>query len=98
MSVRVENLVTGPGLQIGEKRRGPGTAYGPRAGQPQERSACDLDLGHEEIVVGGQAERCHESHVELYFRAGYGAVAAIPAGYNLINELQVDFKLNRDDL
>ena len=85
-------------MQIGEKRRGPGTAYGPRAGQPQERSAGDLDLGHEEIVVGGQAERCHEGHVELYFRAGYGAVAAIPAGYNLINELQVDFKLNRNDL
>ena len=69
--VWLKKCIAGPALQVcephGERYPGRGVDR-PRRRQPKEIANEQLDLGHEEVVVGGEDERRRKGHVELHLK------------------------------
>jgi len=71
--IRLERRVTRPGLKVGIEGTCSSCDWS-RSRQPEEGAGIQLDLWHEEIVIGGKTEGIGECHVELNFFSRRGSV------------------------
>ena len=70
--VRIQELIAGPALQIGECCRRDDGLW---RGQPEEVADVQVNLRHKEVVARRQRKRIRERHVELHLFAGDRSVS-----------------------